>query len=82
MYQLAIYGFMTYRLYNEAHDVLYHIGTVFGYIASATEFIHDWWTNPTNINDRSFVDYILIEDVALIPSAPPMAFEYTEHAEI
>ena len=86
MYQVVVYGYMTYKIYYETHEVIYQLGVLVSTVGSVVEWM--WGRIPSHQGggEYSYVDWILVMDSepvpTLIPSAPPMAFEYTEYAEI
>lgn len=74
MYQFAVYSYMTYKIYYDYHDVVYHMGMVCNGISSAV----GWFRKRTSTDDQyAYIDWILVNDLepeplmALLPSAPP-----------
>lgn len=72
MYQFVMYGYVTYRLYHEYHDVIYCVKA----ITSGVSGMLSWFHPTQNDDEFKYVDWILVIDQEpvkfLQPSAPPL----------
>lgn len=75
MYQIAMYGYLTYRLYHEYHDIVYCLKAA----SSGISGIISWFQPKQTDDNFAYVDWILVIDQEpvkfLQPSAPPLMLD-------